>query len=56
MYIGYKAGGNPGATITGENNLVVGPYSGFNLTGGSRNLISWRWQFIKSYWSSINNW
>lgn len=38
-YIGYKAGGNPGATITGENNLVVGPYSGYNLTGGARNLI-----------------
>ena len=37
-FIGYKSGGLD-SDITGENNLCIGPYTGFNLQSGTRNLI-----------------
>lgn len=39
MYIGQNAGGYPGGLKSGNNNLTIGPYSGYFLSSGSRNII-----------------
>ena len=38
-FIGYNSGGLPKVNTTGSNNLAVGPYTGFNLSSGSRNVM-----------------
>ena len=38
-YIGFQAGGHPNNVITGENNLCMGPYTGYSLTTGERNIL-----------------
>ena len=39
MFIGYNSGGLPKVNTTGSNNLAIGPYSGFNLSSGARNIL-----------------
>jgi hypothetical protein len=39
MYIGQNAGGYPGGLKSGNNNLAIGPYSGYFLSSGNRNII-----------------
>ena len=38
-FIGYNSGGLPKVNTTGSYNLAVGPYTGFNLSSGSRNVM-----------------
>lgn len=38
-FIGYNSGGLPKVQTTGAYNLAVGPYTGFNLSSGSRNVM-----------------
>lgn len=38
-FIGYNSGGLPKVNTSGSNNLAVGPYTGFNLSSGSRNVM-----------------
>ena len=40
MFLGYKSGGGPSTSVkTGNYNLAIGPYSGFYLSSGSRNVL-----------------
>lgn len=38
-FIGYNSGGLPKVNTTGSYNLAVGPYTGFNISSGSRNVM-----------------
>jgi hypothetical protein len=39
MFMGYNAGGLPKLNTTGAYNIAIGPYTGYNLTSGTRNII-----------------
>jgi hypothetical protein len=39
MFMGYNSGGLPKLDTTGAYNIAIGPYTGFNLTSGARNII-----------------
>jgi len=39
MFMGYNSGGLPKLNTTGAYNIAVGPYTGFNLSSGTRNVI-----------------
>jgi hypothetical protein len=39
MFMGYNSGGLPKLNTTGAYNIAIGPYTGFNLTSGTRNVI-----------------
>ena len=39
MFMGYNSGGLPKVETTGSNNIAIGPYTGFNLSSGTRNVI-----------------
>jgi len=39
MFMGYNSGGLPKVNTTGANNLAIGPYTGFNLSSGARNVL-----------------
>ena len=39
MFMGYNSGGLPKVNTTGAYNIAIGPYTGFNLSSGTRNTI-----------------
>ena len=39
MFMGYNSGGLPKLDTTGAYNIAIGPYTGFNLSSGTRNVI-----------------
>lgn len=39
MFMGYNSGGLPKLNTTGAYNIAIGPYTGYNLTSGTRNVI-----------------
>ena len=39
MFMGYSAGGLPGSATTGSFNMAIGPFTGYNLTSGTRNIL-----------------
>ena len=39
MFMGYNSGGLPKVNTTGAYNIAIGPYTGFNLSSGTRNVI-----------------
>jgi hypothetical protein len=39
MFMGYNSGGLPKLNTTGSYNMAIGPYTGFNITSGTRNIM-----------------
>ena len=39
MFVGYNSGGLTKVNTTGAYNIAIGPYTGFNLSSGTRNVI-----------------
>ena len=39
MFMGYNSGGMPAVDTTGDFNIAIGPYTGYNLTSGARNVM-----------------
>jgi hypothetical protein len=49
MFLGYNSGGGPSiSSKTGSYNLAIGPYSGFYLSTGSRNVLIGSGNSLKS--------